>query len=951
MALPGPPPGPPPSASRSQSASTAHRTSSALLLPAPRPRIRKAPSLGMALDPIPPTPAGWSDNAVSTKPAPLYVDTGTSFSKSASTNAEATLANFSYSAPADPAPGSGLFRRAAQRDLLGKGLRDHGATSKSAVELSLVTPDGESTVSNNPWANHLPINYGAARSEAVGEDRFAEGREANNTETNTAILADFRSGPVRADAAAGRAKPNRESLPLKISTNNLTPTPPFSPGSRSSSPALESASRSKKQSTPYNTSQKIDSGNRTISHILHTPTDDRGFLDPVAPLQLGKSESPILTNFSTPDLEQFMTDSVTRHRIFLQNERLARDDQERLRVFSEYIIAESCIRRRRYSKAWASGGFDVRSVKDRLFDQVLQDASRSSSISESTPGLSSEPPTPASSSSAQGRHDNTWWSNYQPVLSPIASMGYEEASSRGRTSSRWWESHAGSDSVGGARKIERSKRESKYMGFQREAMYDVIPEIDPPTNPLTGTGEDGEYPVEKADPSQFGVYDDTGMTLTPRFQPPNASFQLDVSRFITLPPPYPRHFPAVNNAHPSLLSYRTAVRAYSDLNEATDRKSRCNLSTEAMRKDTLQRLAEARRRFRENIQAQIGDGSISYAEAAEAEEALKLEEHRIEKQAVQDEFDSFQDVVLNPLYDMLNGRITSITNYMKELQELLFTQGRSVNPDQIQEEGDEEPELLEKLTQMKWLFEVREQIYKELYDLLTQRNEKYKSIVLLPYQQADNVTKLENSKTFFSQDNLDRQISYHGECLKRHEDFLKVIESNVSRGVELQSSTFWDIAPGILDLLQQIPADLNDFGGIQIPEQEYLENPSYIAYPFQYLYSLLSHAEKSTYQFIEAQINLHCLVHEAKTGLVSARYKVMESQRLRDQGGQQAFTDLADSKANEEAMLTQDLRQKTVMIEEQWTEALGSQIEATREHVKMWLISENGWDDALQGEV
>lgn len=70
------------------------------------------------------------------------------------------------------------------------------------------------------------------------------------------------------------------------------------------------------------------------------------------------------------------------------------------------------------------------------------------------------------------RPESAWWNNYQPCLSPIASlsMSNDEMSSRGRAPSRWWESKTGSSSEGGERRIQRTKRESKYMGLPREAM-------------------------------------------------------------------------------------------------------------------------------------------------------------------------------------------------------------------------------------------------------------------------------------------------------------------------------------------------------------------------------------------------------------------------------------------------------------------------------------------------
>src|SRR5690606_22265771 len=120
-----------------------------------------------------------------------------------------------------------------------------------------------------------------------------------------------------------------------------------------------------------------------------------------------------------------------------------------------------------------------------------------------------------------------------------------------------------------------------------------------------------------------------------------------------------------------------------------------------------------------------------------------------------------------------------------------------------------------------------------------------------------------------------RRVEYETEALQRIEQFMDVIEENVKRGVETHLSAFWDIAPPLLDLVQQIPDDLDNLR-IKIPPAEYQENPSYHEFPLQYLYSLLCHAEKSTYQFIESQTNLLCLLHEVKSGVMTTSCRLTE---------------------------------------------------------------------------
>lgn len=491
----------------------------------------------------------------------------------------------------------------------------------------------------------------------------------------------------------------------------------------------------------------------------------------------------------------------------------------------------------------------------------------------------------------------------------------------------------------------RSKRESKYMGLSKELMMAPSPDTELAAYPGLDGFSQG-YPSEKANPQTFGHYEDTSRPLSQIYQGPESPKLLDISRFITLPPPYPRHYPAVNNNHPDLAQYRTTVRTLSDLAEVHNRRQRHKVSNEALQNEHKRKLSDSWRTFRNAVQTQIDEGSISYAEAAEAEQAHRANEIQVKKSCLQAEFDTLQDVVINPLHDLLHERIAKLNSSLQQLQNDLCTDARRQDPDGPQEEGDETPELLEKLTQLKWLFDTREQLQKESFEVLSERNDKFKAIVLLPYQSQNNIEKVRETETFFAEDTRTRQTQYCTDSLKRHEDFLKIIEGHVRRGVELQSSAFWDIAPGLLDVLQKIPEDLRNFPGIQIPANEYKENPSYRQHPQQYLYSLLSHAEKSTYQYIEGQVNLQCLLHEVKTSLSAARYRWLQA---RENGTRDE--EIAAAKAEEEITLTGELKQKASMIEEQWLEALGSQLQGTRERVKALLQQDDAWEEIAHDDA
>lgn len=342
---------------------------------------------------------------------------------------------------------------------------------------------------------------------------------------------------------------------------------------------------------------------------------------------------------------------------------------------------------------------------------------------------------------------------------------------------------------------------------------------------------------------------------------------LDVSRLVTMPPPYPRHHPAVNNSHPELAAIRSSVRALADLTEVDDAKERFAMASSRRRDEFARAESERRQSLRANLQREIGAGNLGYADAA-AIEAHSQDERGRAKELDKAEYELFQNPVVLPLNELLTGRIARAGDLFDDLARHLFDDDRRTDAD-IPQEGDDRPELLEKLTLLKRIFETREVLHRAVYDMLSTRNGRYREVVVAPYRLAGKRDKTESAEAFFAEDAARREHVYAGEALERARAFRTVVEEAVERGVALQLSVFWDIAPPLRQLLDSIPADLERFG-VRIPPAELAENPSYGQHPLQYLYSLLQHAEKSTYQFIESHANLLCLLHEVRGAVVRA---------------------------------------------------------------------------------
>ena len=706
---------------------------------------------------------------------------------------------------------------------------------------------------------------------------------------------------------------------------------------------------------------------------------------PTEVLALSPQDTRTIPGVLTPEApSEFARRAIERHRVFIGREAAAVDDAERLHLFTQYMVAESRVRRDCYASVFESEGIDPNDLMHGMFDfSVNAEEHNTSQPTKSnhettkmprrrTPeGTSSErsrrsTPTPPAAVSrprldigGQVRPESTRHSDYVPCLSPIASLsavtGRDEMESRGRTPSRWWESHSGgSNGEEGFKVLERSKRESKYMGLPAEArnspaLYDQARARGNsfPRNHVAGSSNLPAYGVNEYPAEKIGWGDESSMPTplplppTPMSAPytPNST-RLDISRLVTLPPPFPRHHPAVNNNHPDLSDVRAVIRSVNDMTESKTVRETYESKIAEKRQRADSWCKHQRSLHAQDMQYRMEHEELSQQEYDQAEATIEAKESKSTKELTQVDFDLFQNSVVSPLHALFADRINKASTTFNQLIKVLFPDSFSHSPNLPQEEGDDHPELLEKLTQLKWLFEARELLHRETYNLLSERNDKYKAIVLLPYQQAHNMEKLADAETFFAKDSLDRKLVYQRDAVSRFEAFLAVIETNVMRGVEMQLSAFWDIAPSLLTVLQRIPLDLYGFD-ISIPSKEMEETPLYWEHPLRYLYEVVEHAENSSRQFIESQINLWCLLQEVREGCVGLKFTVLA---LEANGWEQEAR-VEERKKNEEERLMADLKDKVGEVERQWEESLGEEVEGVKERVKDWLMDRGGWDE------
>ncbi|KAI1077289.1 hypothetical protein F5B20DRAFT_583535 [Whalleya microplaca] len=935
ITLPPPPPGPPPPQSRSQSL---NRTSEPIASP---PTRRPPPGGVTALGPVPPTPADWVEDRQgrgrSPNPFGLTIDTSTTNGSTSQAPPESSSGSSSAS--------SGLNRTGAVRGE--KTLRERRAESRTRQKLE----DSDSNV--QPFSDIVvPTGANLSRRCSVHKGTPRSGKMVLEVPTS--------GNDINIDSRHSTPRPSTGRHPE-------TPTPPFSPHPQKAYTAIEPGHPMAPKALPTPPPQSRSASNSSQARPeIHSIMSSLGSPD-ICSQHMTKQAVVSQT------AEQFCRGSVERFQAFASKEAAAESDADRVKLFTDFIVNESRLRRERYSTAIGAMGSEIFDLTRDLFRpmKIRRDSTNSLS-SEWTPQVSETKSQRNSLNSAVREHGQSnsapasasltnspvcappptanWTSQYMPSLSPILSMSVseqlDESSSRGRPASRWWES----ESAGDSNRMERSKRESKYMGVPKEAR-EALQWQDGPCSAENHAGPSQQYSANEYPPEKVGWHESEQSNTPQPFRhsllsiassAPNtpSPSHLDISRLVTLPPPYPRHHPAVNNNHPELTSIRTLVRSLSDMKEIQSTKEGFTQESRRVRDEAGKAASSRQKSLRMNLQQEIGSGNMSYAEAAAIEADSQASENAQAKEMEKKEFDRFQNAVVMPINELLTTRVVQATSIFDELRSRLFVETQAPNPNMPQEEGDEQPELLEKLTLLKWIFEAREMLHREIFDLLSDRNDRYKDMVLMPYRLSGNEEKMRTAEAFFNDDASKRQLAFTNEVLQRTREFRDVVEENVVRGIDMQLNAFWDIAPPLNRLLDKIPTSLTNFH-IHVPPAEYEENPIYHQHPLQYLFSLLLHAEKSTYQFIESQTNLLCLLHEVKEAVMGARAKVGEAE------GRDARC-IEDERAAEQICLTDDLKEKVRVVQDQWEGAIGEGMRGVKERVREWLLSTGGWDESLE---
>lgn len=780
---------------------------------------------------------------------------------------------------------------------------------------------------NNPWKQSMNPPISSPTSEVHGHGRRNSGPIAPRIDTSAAPLIDFeRDSTPQSSSRGPQFFSQVRRKPLKfITPSPVTEEPP------------------KQLPTPPPAGERDGRRTRPVSHLLHipTPTDTR-------------LQAPLLKDEEAMD--SFYNSALERHRKMIRQEAAAQNDEKRVKLWMEFVVRECQLREEQYPEA-------VKKMKASIVAQL----GTAFSVPERTQELS--PISPVLRGGVDGdvemgnseeanrrkRPESQWWGQYiknearnnnhhsdehnDPALEARIR---DEESSRGRTSSRWWEAsvegsqsdyHAVRSDGMGEDEFGFGRGGHRYPRAARASLKEIAENVaSTPRNhmfPSDYAGSSAYPPDRKYSRSRSRPAQSRTRSMPPR--PVKTS--LDIAPLLTLLPPFPREYPAVNNSHPQLAVFRNLVRTLNDLSSVNAVKRDFNAASTA-RKETLAMEAHKRRtQHSDYIQQLYASDSaasngpskrFSFGQVESLNSDFQAREDTITADSLRTEFDLFQTRVVDPTHTDLQERISAASAaYADLVREIKTSADSSHHGTTHQQEGNELPELLEKLTCLKWLFDVREQLHRELYDLLAERTRRYKEVVITPYFVTRQADKIREAEDYFNREEAARRTTADTESLERYAGFLDVVEHNCMKGVEAQISAFWEVAPLIMESLENIPLDLTNVHPI-VPPEEFHENPAYLREPLRYLLAKIQQAERSVYQFVEGQTNLLCLLHEIKTLNVAAVWKVKAAgdQKVQDEG-----------REREAAVLTEDLKEKVKMLESEWHESLGKQCEEIKERV------------------
>jgi hypothetical protein len=219
---------------------------------------------------------------------------------------------------------------------------------------------------------------------------------------------------------------------------------------------------------------------------------------------------------------------------------------------------------------------------------------------------------------------------------------------------------------------------------------------------------------------------------------------------------------------------------------------------------TRKKNEEARQKRQEESEERtdqlFNDNEISYAEIGDIEEDFKAKERQLKAQEDRDEYKKYVEDVFNIVYENLQGDIKTIMDLYFETEALLHSSISGVRA----LEGGDEPTTKEALEVFKDLYMAAELRHEKVAFAVSERDKRYKRTEIQPLYAASNITKMKAVEKHFEA--AEKQAAFRAKADKaaRLIDVVQVAEEVVVHAVGAEQGE----VDAIIDALRAVdPAE------------------------------------------------------------------------------------------------------------------------------------------------
>lgn len=209
---------------------------------------------------------------------------------------------------------------------------------------------------------------------------------------------------------------------------------------------------------------------------------------------------------------------------------------------------------------------------------------------------------------------------------------------------------------------------------------------------------------------------------------------------------------------------------------------------------------EARRKRQESSEEEtdqlFNDHEISYADIAVLEDEFKEKERKLKADEDRAEYQSYVDTVFNNVYDGLQQQIKGLMDLCIEAESLLSTAVSGVKSF----EGSDAAIVEECLKLLEDLFGEIEQRHEKVVEAVAERDKRYKKTETQPLYAAGNVAKMKQVEAHFANAEKEAVQRARAEKADRVMEFVRMVEATVVAAVGVEQQEIQEIIAAVREL-------------------------------------------------------------------------------------------------------------------------------------------------------